>query len=93
MRPLFVDFPSDSDCWEVEDQFLFGSDLLVAPILYEGQRDRELYLPAGLGWMDAWDGKAYPGGQWVKVAAPLEKIPVFWKQDSEEKFLFSEEEE
>jgi len=89
MRPLFVDYPADPICWEVEDQFLFGSDLLVAPILYEGQRTRNLYLPHG-EWIDAWDGKAYAGEQWVEVAAPLERIPVFWRQASEEKFLFAE---
>jgi len=85
-----VDFPADPTCWEVEDQFLFGSDLLVAPVLYEGHRTRRLYLPQGAGWVDAWNGKEYAGGQWVEVAAPIEKIPVFWRQGSEETFLFSD---
>lgn len=89
MRPIFVDFPTDPVCWEVEDQFQFGADLLVAPVLYEGQRTRKLYLPAGTGWVDAWDGKEYGGGQWVEVSAPLERIPVFWRQGSREFFLFS----
>ena len=75
MRPLFVDFPDDPVCWQVEDQFLFGSDLLVAPVLYEGQRTRKLYLPAGTGWVDAWHGKKVGGGQWLDVDAPLEKHP------------------
>ena len=90
MRPMFVDYPSDPACWEVEDQFLFGSDFLVAPVLYEGHRTRKLYLPQGAGWMDAWDGKEYTGGQWIEIPAPLERIPVFWRQVSEEKFLFIE---
>jgi alpha-D-xyloside xylohydrolase len=91
MRPLFVDYPADPACWEVEDQFNFGSDLLVAPVLYEGQRTRKLYLPQGVAWMDAWDGKEYTGGQWIEAAAPLERIPVFWRQASEDQFLFLKE--
>ena len=90
MRPLFVDFPTDSTCWEVEDQFLFGSDLLVAPVLYERQRKRKLYLPQGTDWVDAWEGKAYAGGAWVEVAAPIERIPVFWKEGSPDYFSFTE---
>jgi alpha-D-xyloside xylohydrolase len=89
MRPLFVDFPTDRTCWEVEDQFLFGSDLLIAPVLYEGHRTRRLYLPKGTSWVEAWEGKEYAGGQWVEVDAPLERIPVFWRQGSVDQFLFS----
>jgi alpha-D-xyloside xylohydrolase len=89
MRPIFVDFPDDPVCWEVEDQFQFGADLLIAPVVYEGHRTRKLYLPAGTGWVDAWDGKEYGGGQWVEVAAPLEKIPAFWRKGSPDLFLFS----
>jgi alpha-D-xyloside xylohydrolase len=83
-----VDYPEDQTCWEVEDQFMFGSDLLVAPILYEGQRRRRLYLPQG-AWTEAWEGKEYDGGQWIEVDAPIERIPVFWRGGSESFFLFS----
>jgi alpha-D-xyloside xylohydrolase len=89
MRPLFVDFPDDPLCWEVEDQFLFGADLLVAPVLYEGHRTRKLYLPAGTGWVDAWNGKEFSGGQWLEVEAPLERIPVFWRRGSQDIFFFA----
>jgi alpha-D-xyloside xylohydrolase len=54
MRPLFFDFAEDERCSEVDDQFMFGPDLLVAPVLYEGAREREVYLPAGANWTDAW---------------------------------------
>lgn len=47
MRPLFYDFPDDPKTWEIEDQYMFGSDILVAPILYADERERTLYLPKG----------------------------------------------
>ncbi|MFE4950166.1 TIM-barrel domain-containing protein [Leifsonia sp. NPDC056665] len=77
MRPLFVDFPDDAGAWRVEDQFLFGPDILVAPVLKPGQTAREVYLPAGSTWTDAWTGQSLPGGQTVLVDAPIDRIPVF----------------
>jgi alpha-D-xyloside xylohydrolase len=77
MRPLFLNFPADPVSWEVEDQFLFGGDILVAPVVTEGAVEREVYLPAGAAWRDAWTGAALPGGQWLTAAAPLETIPAY----------------
>ena len=57
MRPLFFDFPEDSESFIVDDQFLLGPDLLVAPVLYEGARSRKVYLPLGTTWTDAWSGE------------------------------------
>jgi alpha-D-xyloside xylohydrolase len=61
----------------VDDQFLLGPDLLVAPVLYEGARQRDVYLPAGTSWSDPWSGKLLEGGQWVKAAAPLDRVPLY----------------
>ncbi|MDR0400289.1 MAG: glycoside hydrolase family 31 protein [Treponema sp.] len=78
MRPLFYDFPGDPGAWDVEDQYMFGPNFLAAPVLYEGRRERELYLPKGpKPWTDVWTGKQYEGGAVVTVEAPLERIPVF----------------
>ena len=80
MRPLFLDFPADPVSWEVEDQFLFGGDVLVAPVVTEGARERPVYLPAGDGgttWQDAWTGAKYQGGGWITAPAPLDTIPVY----------------
>ncbi len=80
MRPLFLDFAADPVSWEVEDQFLFGSDVLVAPVVTEGARERRVYLPAGDGgttWQDAWTGAEYQGGGWITAPAPLDTIPVY----------------
>jgi len=77
MRPLFLDFPADPVAWEIEDQFLLGGDLLVAPVVTEGAVEREVYLPAGTSWRDAWTGALLPGDQWITAVAPLETIPVY----------------
>jgi alpha-D-xyloside xylohydrolase len=77
MRPLFVDFPDDDAAWLIDDAFMFGPDILVAPILAPGQTTREVYLPAGGTWTDAWTGEEFTGGQTVTVDAPIERIPVF----------------
>ena len=82
MRPLFVDFPADASTWDVEDEFLFGADILVAPVLEEGSRRRSVYLPAGSGWTDAWTGQQISGGTTVEADAPIERIPVFLKEGS-----------
>ena len=80
MRPLFVDFPADPGCESIEDQFMFGPEILVAPVLHLGERQRSLYLPAGVRWVNAWSGEVYAGGQTVSVPAPLEQAPVFLKE-------------
>lgn len=89
MRPLFVDFPADPACWDIADAFMFGPDMLVAPVLAAGQTSRQVYLPPGTNWVDAWDGTPYSGGQTLTVAAPLERIPVFWRAGSTWAFTLS----
>jgi alpha-D-xyloside xylohydrolase len=77
MRPLFVDFPADSLAWHVDDSFMFGPSLLVAPVAEYLARERVVYLPAGSRWTDAWTGEAHSGGTSITVAAPLNRIPLF----------------
>ncbi len=77
MRPLFYDTPEDACAWEIEDEYMFGPDVLVAPILYEGQRERSVYLPMGSQWKNYFTGEEYEGGATVRVGVPLEEIPVF----------------
>ncbi|GHO62705.1 family 31 glucosidase [Ktedonobacter sp. SOSP1-52] len=83
MRPLFFDFPEDEECTRVDDQFLFGPDLLVAPILTEGARSRGVYLPAGTTWTDAWSGETFEGGHYITAEAPLERIPVYLRDGAD----------
>jgi alpha-glucosidase len=76
LRPLFVDFPQDDKVPGVEDEFLFGDDLLVAPVLYEGAVQRAVYLPEG-EWYDYWTGEQYTGGQTIQLPVTLSSIPIF----------------
>ncbi|WP_413728981.1 TIM-barrel domain-containing protein [Sodalis sp. RH22] len=80
MRPLFYDFPQDEPCWSIEDQYLFGPDILVAPVLEAGMASRRVYLPPlpqGMRWRDFFTGRTHPGGAWIEVATPIDTIPVF----------------
>ena len=76
MRPLFVDFPEDDGSWQIDDQFMFGPDLLIAPVLTAGATSRSVYLPEG-AWTNAWTGEQVLGAQTLNVDAPIERIPVF----------------
>jgi alpha-D-xyloside xylohydrolase len=82
MRPAFVDFPDDPRSWAAEDTFMFGPSLLVAPVTHYRARDRQVYLPAGSRWTDPWTATEYEGGQDVTVAAPLDRIPLFLRDDA-----------
>ena len=81
MRPLFYDFPGDRAAYAISDQFMFGPGLLVAPILDQGTVRRMVYLPSGSTWKDAWSGERFSGGCWIDAAAPLERIPVFLRDE------------
>ena len=72
LRALFVEFPEDPGSWGVEDEYLFGSDILVAPLLEGGTRSRDVYLPPG-NWIDYQTGRAFPAG-WHRIDAGA--IPV-----------------
>ena len=76
IRTMFYEFPEDPHCWELQDQYMFGSELLVAPVLKLNQFEREVYLPAG-EWEDTRDGKHYAGRQTILSPAPIDSIPVF----------------
>jgi alpha-D-xyloside xylohydrolase len=77
MRPLFYDFPNDKACYVVDDQFMFGPDIMVAPVTEAGERSRKIYFPVGSEWVDTRSGKKYKGGQTIDYSLTLENIPVF----------------
>ena len=81
MRPLWFDRPDDPDAAIVDDAFLLGPDLLVAPVLEAGAKQRRVYLPSGSLWHDAWTGERHDGGQWVDADTPIERLPLFLRND------------
>lgn len=81
-RGLFMEYPNDEDAQKIDNQFLFGSELLVAPVLKKGERIKKIYLPDG-EWIDFNDKKTvYIGGQKIAYRTPLSVIPIFVKKGS-----------
>lgn len=80
MRPLFYDFPKENTTWEIDDEYMFGDSILVAPILSPSTQERRVYLPSGFQWTEYESEKVYTGGQWIKVNTPLESMPIFFKE-------------
>jgi alpha-glucosidase len=87
MRPLVLEFPDDPRTWGLDDEFMFGSDLLIAPVLHESERQRELYLPKG-DWYDFSSGRRYEGGaidagvraRWC-IRVPPGCHPTHWRDE------------
>jgi alpha-glucosidase len=81
-RGLFMEYPNDEEAVKVDDQFLFGEELLVAPVLKKGERVKRVYLPEG-EWIDFNDKQTvYLGGQRIAYRTPLDVIPIFVKKGS-----------
>ena len=76
LRAMFYEFPDDAKAWETYDQFMLGRDVLVAPVLYPGVKEREVYLPAG-SWKNIHTEEVVEGGRVITAEAPLDIIPVY----------------
>ncbi|EEU42880.1 uncharacterized protein NECHADRAFT_84195 [Fusarium vanettenii 77-13-4] len=82
MRPLFYEFPGDKRSWETSTQYMYGDRYLVCPVLDPGARTLDVYLPPledGSEWTHLNGGETYSGSQVVKVACPLDEMPVFMR--------------
>lgn len=86
-RALFLHHPQDRETFTIQDQFLYGADLMVAPVIEAGAVMRKVYLPEG-GWRHMWSGKDYAPG-WHDVPAPIGQPPVFYRPDSAFALLFA----
>jgi alpha-glucosidase len=75
-RPLLLNYQQDYNTLDIDDEFMIGSDLLVAPVLKADVTSRMVYLPEGI-WVDYWTGKRYSGPQMIRAEAPLEIVPMF----------------
>ena len=92
MRPLFLQFLNDKNVYDQNYQYMFGDDLLIAPVLKPGVSSWEVYLPGPDDWVWLWDKelKKYPGYQTLTVDAPMGFTPVFYKPTSAYADLFLE---
>lgn len=80
MRPMFMEYPDDPETQNIETQFMFGRELLVAPVLEEAASVKRIYLPDGK-WFYYHDPRiSYNGGKWIDFPVTLETIPIFVKQ-------------
>ena len=89
MRTMFYEFPEDAACWNISDAYMFGSDILVAPIVRPKATSRTVYLPAGASWTLANTGDVYEGGKAYEIDAPIETLPVFLR-DGKQGYLVRE---
>lgn len=80
IRPLFYHFPDDAQSWKINDEYMYGDKVLVAPVTEYLRRKRNVYLPEGAQWLEPETGKKYSGGQTITVDAPLDVIPVFVRE-------------
>ncbi len=87
MRPMFYEFPEQEDCWHLQEQYMFGSDLLVAPVMYKNMTKCPVYLPQGCRWIHLHNQKIYESGQTIFVDTPLDIIPVFIKEGTQMQLL------
>ena len=89
MRTMFYEFPEDAACWDISDAYMFGSDILVAPIVRPKATSRTVYLPAGASWTLANTGDVYEGGKAYEIEAPIETLPIFLR-DGKQGYLVGE---
>ena len=80
MRPLFLHYEHDRKTYAIQDAYLYGPELLVAPVWHAAQETRAVYLPAGAGWVHVWSGVEYAGGEEVTVTSPIGEPPVFYRK-------------
>jgi alpha-D-xyloside xylohydrolase len=82
LRALIFSIPDDVMCWHIDDEYMFGDDFLVAPVMNSNNR-RDIYLPEG-EWVDFFSRKTVSGGRWLKnVDVPLDEMPVFVRKGAQ----------
>lgn len=86
-RALFLHYPNDRETFTIQDQYLYGAAMMVAPVIEEGAVTRDVYLPEG-EWVHVWTGKRFGAGR-HNINAPIGSPPVFWREGSEYASLFA----
>ena len=80
MRTLFYEFPEDTACWNIYDEYMYGDKLLVAPVCHEHAMARQVYLPASTTWQEAATGKEYAGRKGVRCGGTVRPDSCFYKK-------------
>ncbi|WP_439234847.1 alpha-glucosidase [Lonepinella koalarum] len=88
-RPLFVHFEQDINTYDIQDQYMYGAELLVAPVHKQGVTEWRVYLPSGETWISVWTAQEIQGGQTITVPAPIGKPPLFYRKNSQWTDLFA----
>lgn len=83
MRPFWFAYPEQPGLADVEDAYLFGPDLLVAPVTEPGAASRPVRLPAGARWTDPWTGVTHDGGTTIALPTPLDRMPILVRDGSD----------
>ena len=84
MRTMFYEFPEDLNTWELDTQYMYGPDILAAPIVEPHAFRRKVYLPEGSTWTNAHTGEILEGGQWIEAEASMDTLPVFLRDGRQE---------
>ena len=84
MRTMFYEFPEDLNTWELDTQYMYGPDILAAPIVEPHAFKRSVYLPKGSTWTNAHTGEILEGGQWIEAEASMDTLPVFLRDGRQE---------
>lgn len=87
MRPMFFDFPEDEVCYGLGEQYMFGDDILFAPVVRQGERVKKVYLPKG-NWVLTKDRTVHRGGTWLETTVELREFVAFVREGSEVLSIF-----
>ncbi len=85
VRHLMLHYPNDPEVYDLKQEFMYGSEFLVRPVLSKGAREVSVYLPEGW-WTHLWTGEDYGNseeGTWIEIDAPIGEPPVFYREGSE----------
>lgn len=89
-RPLVLQYQDDASTYDIFDQYLYGPDLLIAPIYEAEQTNRQVYLPKGETWIHIWSNEAYDGGQSITLQAPIGQPAVLIRASQKNNPLLSD---
>jgi alpha-D-xyloside xylohydrolase len=81
-RPLVMDWRTDTNTWNLGDEFMFGPAILVNPVLKANATKRSVYLPAAPAWYDFWSGQSLSGAEEFEADAPLDRMPLYVRAGS-----------